>query len=158
MSPRWGSVLADVLSGKSNALWICYISTETLTWFWGSWLFPCNKLSQVLKLFLRHQTERLLFCRDLWIHIYREQTLDNDKLALVSASLIREKWMNATHWSPHAERNHWFWKASIKNTSLDNNLQSCFYQHSEICHFVSRTVRETCCYNNYCLYWSWEIE
>lgn len=32
-----------------------------------------------------------MFCRDLWIHIYREQTLDNDKLALVSASLIREK-------------------------------------------------------------------
>ena len=34
-------------------------------------IIPCNNYSRVLLTFPRHQTERLLFSKDLWIHICR---------------------------------------------------------------------------------------
>lgn len=44
---RWGSILVDVWIGKLKVLWMCCINVEVLSWFWGLWLFFCNKFSYV---------------------------------------------------------------------------------------------------------------
>ena len=89
VSLSWGSVLADFLTGKLNALRISCIKTEALSWFWGTWLFPCNKFSQVLYSKILHQT--IILHRFMNSYLLRA-AVGHDKLASLISKFNQTKY------------------------------------------------------------------
>lgn len=156
MSPRWGSVLADILTGKSNALRISCINTETLSWFCpGHDYFLVISLATSSRKTL-HQAERLLFCRDLWIHIYRKQTLENDKLASRISKFNQTKFNRVlfrmlpteVHMLRETTGSE---KQVLMSLLLTIAFRAVFINIFKYL-FVSRSARETSCYNSYCFH------